>query len=256
MSLFEQLALFRLDAAPGDTAGASKQRHVQLGSRIVTYRLRLGRSRRLSLTIDERGLAVAAPLRTSLRDIDAFIASHAAWVHRKLDEYAGQRAQRHLAVRDGVRLPLLGGEANVRIVAGANRVSWEGEALDQLLLKARPDADCDALARRALQRRAVEVFGARVTHFARLLQRPAPTLRLSSARTRWGSCSERSGIRLNWRLVHLPLALIDYVVAHELAHLVEMNHSPRFWAVVGSLYPDWRAARQQLKACAAQIPII
>ena len=83
---------------------------------------------------------------------------------------------------------------------------------------------------------------------------PLPRLTLSAARTRWGSCSLRSGIRLNWRLIHFPLHVIDYVVAHELAHLREMNHSPRFWSVVGQLYSDYRAARDELKALAAHCP--
>ena len=81
-----------------------------------------------------------------------------------------------------------------------------------------------------------------------------PPLALSAARTRWGSCSLRSGIRLNWRLIHFPADTVDYVVAHELAHLREMNHSPRFWAVVGEIYPDYQAARDELKRLAANCP--
>ena len=68
--------------------------------------------------------------------------------------------------------------------------------------------------------------------------------------------SRASGIRLHWRLVHLPPALIDYVVAHEVAHLLEMNHSPRFWAVVERLYPDWRVARRELRHAAAGLPLL
>ncbi len=64
-----------------------------------------------------------------------------------------------------------------------------------------------------------------------------PPLRLSSARTRWGSCSHHGGISLNWRLVFMPMAVIDYVVCHELAHLKEMNHSPRFWSVGRATLP-------------------
>ena len=250
MKFFEQLPLFR-NGAPPD--GGDKRRYVQLGARVVTYSLRQGKRRRLSMTIDERGLCVGAPLRARLAEIDAFITSHSAWVCKKLDEYASGHARRHISVRDGARLPLLGGETSVRIVAGANRASWEDGAL---VLKARPDADCEALARRALQRRAALVFGERIAHYAQRLGCEAPPLRLSSARTRWGSCSEQSGIRLNWRLIHLPLPLIDYVVAHELAHLLEMNHSPRFWAVVERLCPDWRERRQALKAGTAQMPIL
>ena len=72
-------------------------------------------------------------------------------------------------------------------------------------------------------------------------------LSLSSAQTRWGSASADGSIRLNWRLIHFALHTIDYVVAHELAHLREMNHSPRFWDVVRSVLPDYERARGVLK---------
>lgn len=249
-SLFEQLPLF---PDPALKAPAHRARHLQLGNRIVAYTLRQGRRRRLTLTIDERGLTIGAPVRVTLAEIQAFVASHGAWVLKKLDEYAGSGAPRHLTMKDGARLPILGDTVGVRVVSGANRARWEGQ---HLVLEARPDADCDALAKRALKLRAAALFAERVNHYAGRMGRPAPTLGLSGARTRWGSCNEKSGIRLNWRLIHLPLSLVDYVVAHELAHLVEMNHGPRFWAVVENLYPDWRAARRELRAQAAQIPII
>jgi hypothetical protein len=67
---------------------------------------------------------------------------------------------------------------------------------------------------------------------------------------------EGGTIRLNWRLVHLPPELGDYVVAHEVAHLVEMNHSKRFWGLVSGLYPAWREARERLELAGASIPII
>lgn len=250
-ALFEQLSLFR--QPPVSTAEPQKRRHLLLGTEIVAYTLKQASRRRLSMTIDERGLTVGAPLRITLAEVEAFLRSHAAWVHKKLAEYAGSHARRHIAVRDGTCLPLLGSEIAVRIVPGANRIHWRET---ELRLEARPDADCDALARRALQRRALEVFAERLDRYAQAMGRPAPALGLSNARTRWGSCSANSGIRLNWRLIHLPLPLIDYVVAHELAHLVEMNHSRRFWAVVASIYPDWHNARRELKLRAADIPII
>ncbi|NCV71165.1 MAG: M48 family peptidase, partial [Betaproteobacteria bacterium] len=70
---------------------------------------------------------------------------------------------------------------------------------------------------------------------------------LSSARTRWGSCNAKSVIRLNWRLIHKDPMLIDYVVVHELAHLKELNHSPRFWAIVESVLPDYRERKRLLR---------
>lgn len=247
--MFEQLSLFRLPPA----APVAKTRHLQLGARIVAYELRQAAGRRLAITIDERGLRVGAPRHLPVYEIEAFVRSHGDWVAKKLDEFAARQTCRHLAIRDGVRLPLLGAEATVRVVAGANRSQWRD---DTLILAARPTADLDALARRALRRRALLHFDDRLRHFAALLGRPAPKLGLSSASTRWGSCSAKSGIRINWRLVHLPPHCADYVIAHELAHLIEMNHSPRFWAVVASLYPDWRTVRAELKERAAEIPLL
>jgi predicted metal-dependent hydrolase len=153
-------------------------------------------------------------------------------------------------------LPLLGATLPVRIVPGPHRSSWHE---DHLRLEVRAGAGCAEyaqLTRRALQVRALSLFGERLAHYAQRLGLLAPPLRLSSARTRWGSCSLKSGIRINWRLIHLPLPLIDYVIAHELAHLREMNHSPRFWAVVAQLYPDWAAARNELKRRGQELPVL
>lgn len=248
MTLPEQLSLFRLPPA----VPLPKTRHVQIGARVVTYELLTGR-RRLSMTIDERGLRIGAPRQLAVVAIEDFVRSHGEWVLQKLDEHAVRQTRRHIAIRDGAAIPLLGAEARVRVTSGSNRALWDG---DQLVLAAKADADLDALARRGLQRRALALFGERLEHLAQRAGLPVPRLALSSARTRWGSCSRQSGIRLNWRLIHLPLTLIDYVVAHELAHLVEMNHSPRFWVEVERLFPAWREARRELKACAAAIPVI
>src|SRR5208282_5533310 len=90
------------------------------------------------------------------------------------------------------------------------------------------------------------IFLERLALFAERLAVRYRVLRLSSATTRWGSCSAEGKILLNWRLVHFPLSSIDYVVAHELAHLREMNHGPRFWNTVAQVLPGFEAARAQL----------
>lgn len=244
----EQLKLFRLPAPPP----AAKLHQVLIGGRIIDYRLKNG-AKRLTLTIDERGLRIGAPQRIAKTEIDAFLQGHADWVLKKLGELADASRPRHLTVKDGVRLPVLGGEAQVRVLPGANRVRW---VADLLVLEARPAADLALLATRALQKRALTHFGQRLAHYSSRLDLTPPRLSLTSARTRWGSCSRQGGIRVNWRLIHLPPHLGDYVVAHEVAHLLEMNHSPRFWTVVGSLYPDWKDARSELRQLATSLPIL
>ncbi len=248
--LIKQLELFRLP--PVFDGAAHKTHHLILSGRIVSYALRRDR-RRLTLKIDERGLAVGAPRAVPLGDIEAFIQSHGDWVLKKLDEFASRTTLRHLPIHEGARLPLLGAEVRVRVTPGNNRGFWQA---DELWLAARPSANLALLARRALQRRALEHFQPILAATVRQIDRPLPPLALSSARTRWGSCSTSSGIRLNWRLIHLPPKLIDYVIAHEAAHLLEMNHSPRFWNVVERLHPDWRNTRNELKRLGAALPLI
>jgi predicted metal-dependent hydrolase len=98
-----------------------------------------------------------------------------------------------------------------------------------------------------LEQQAKRIFTERLNHYAEKLGVRYRSMALSSATTRWGSCTVEGKIRLNWRLIHFSMELIDYVVAHELAHLREMNHSPRFWATVQSIFPDFEQARKVLR---------
>ncbi len=98
-----------------------------------------------------------------------------------------------------------------------------------------------------LMRQARQIFLARLDHFAPLLGVQWKKLALSNADTRWGSARADGSIRLNWRLVHFNMSVLDYVVAHELSHLRVMNHSPLFWDTVRTVMPDYPALRQQLK---------
>ena len=100
------------------------------------------------------------------------------------------------------------------------------------------------------QKEALRLFEQRVAHYAPLLDAVPRAVKLSAAKTQWGCCTARGSVRLNVQLIKLPLRLIDYVVVHELAHMREMNHSERFWKVVGSVCPDYIKLRGELKAVA------
>ena len=246
--MLEQLKLFLL---PQPTP-TPKTRQIVIAGRIVDFRIKTG-ARNLSMTIDERGLRLSAPARMRLADMDHFVLGHGAWVLQKLDELARVYRPRHISIKDGTPLPLLGQNIEVRVIPGANRFRWIAQTL---VLEARPDADLGGLVTRALKAHALTHFGERLTHYTAQINLAPPPLGLSAARTRWGSCSRNSGIRINWRLIHLAPHLGDYVVAHEVAHLLEMNHSANFWRIVSTLYPDWKAARDELKTCAASLPIL
>ena len=98
-----------------------------------------------------------------------------------------------------------------------------------------------------LQIKARDWFGQRLDHFQSVSQLRVGRWRLSSAATRWGSCNSDGNIMLNWRLIHFDRDIIDYVIAHELAHLKEMNHSREFWREVGRILPGFEAARNALR---------
>lgn len=229
-------------------------RTIALGDRIVPYVLRRASRRTIGLSIDERGLRVGAPRRTSLAEVEALILKHHDWVADKLDEWRSRRRPEPFAIRDGARLPYLGGGVEIRLALGNNRALWNENDGARLTLCLRQTSDAGRVLEKALRERALGHFRDRVASYAATLGLAMPPLALSAARTRWGSCSARSGIRLNWRLIHFSPAVVDYVVAHELAHLFEMNHGPRFWAVVASVCPDYRARRAELRQAAAHCP--
>ena len=211
--------------------------------------------RSFALQVDHRGARVAAPLRAPLGEIERFVFSHGRWLLDRLQARAAVTATPPVEIVDGASLPLFGESFVLRLHDGrSTRWRLRPEGGEELLLPTAVDPLRALL--RALQLRALTWYRGRVEEYCHRLGLAVPAVRLSNARTRWGSCSSRSGIRLHWRLIHLPPDLIDYVVAHEVAHLLEMNHSPRFWAVVERLYPDWRDARAALRRAAASLPVL
>jgi predicted metal-dependent hydrolase len=229
-------------------------RTIALGDRIVPYVLRRAKRRTIGLSIDHRGLRVGAPRRTSFTEVEALILRHGDWVAQKLDEWRSRRRPEPLRIVDGLRLPMLGQSLEIRLALGSNRALWNPQAAPVLTLLLRTPENAGKSLEKALRERARQWFGERLAHFAQQLGINVPPLALSAARTRWGSCSRQTGIRLNWRLIHFPPHIVDYVVVHELAHLREMNHSRRFWNTVGQLYPDYKTARDELNRLAADCP--
>jgi predicted metal-dependent hydrolase len=234
------------------------QRQIVIDGHAVAYALRRSRRRSIGFVVGAEGLAVSAPRWVTLADIESALHDKAGWILRKLHEQR-ERARRLAAARivwqDGTTLPFLG--APVRLVldpatSGAvlHAAADAGPARARLHLglplAAEPAQIRDAV-QSWLQRQARRVFEERVALFAPRLAVRVKRLSLSSAATRWGSASADGSIRLNWRLVHFAMPVIDYVVTHELAHLREMNHGPAFWDVVRQALPDFETARGTLR---------
>jgi predicted metal-dependent hydrolase len=229
-------------------------RFIRLGGRFVEYRFARSRRRTLKISVDADGLAVAAPLRAPVRAIEAFLFDKEAWILGKLEEWARAPRPQALRLESGARLPLFGGTVALEMhETGRSAVRHEG---GQLVVCAPGPKRAGRALVQWLKAQALHALTPRAAHYAAQLGRPAPRVALSNARGQWGVCMEDGLIRLSWRLVHLAPELADYVVAHEAAHLVEMNHSKRFWALVAKLYPAWREARERLELAGASLPII
>ena len=230
----------------------SKSRSLTLGAQTLHYQLKRSSRRSIGFAIDSSGLMITAPRWVTLADIETAISEKQRWIFTKLIEWqtrVEQRALPRVDWKDGAEVPYLG--QPVRVTLGAPQGTLAFNAAQAALALPLPlQADPQQIKDRVqgwLQGEAKRLFGERLAIYAEKLGVSYRAYALSSAATRWGSCSSDGKIRLNWRLIHFPLSIIDYVVAHELAHLREMNHSPRFWETVESIFPEFREARQTLK---------
>ena len=225
---------------------------IELGGRPVEYRFARRRRRTLGITVDASGLRVVAPLRAPWHEIEGFLRDKERWILRKLEEWSRAPRPALLRCASGEILPLFGAPVVLAVRPGRSRVRREG--INLVVSAPRRSRPIDVLVR-WLKRAALEALEPRAAHYAARVGLPPPRVRISNARTQWGVCSESGAIRLSWRLAHVEPGLADYVVAHEVAHLVEMNHSRRFWTLVDSLYPGWRGARERLDLAAASRPL-
>ena len=221
--------------------------HLALEGKLVTYTIKRSlRRRAISILVDEDGLRIGAPWHATQSAIERLLCKHAQWVLRKLDEWHVRRT-RSSEWLVGDRVMLLGQPFIVRIDAEVARAGIRGEHL-VIPATAASEGSPARFVHEWMHDQALRCFEERVAHYRRLLGvKTAPRVLLSSARTRWGSCHSSGRIHLNWRLIQMPAHLIDYVVAHEVAHLLEMNHSQRFWRAVGRLVPDYAEHRKELR---------
>jgi len=246
--------------APATFRHPRTNREARLDSHHVGYEFRRGKRKSIGFVVSAEGLVVSAPRWVAVAEVESALQEKSRWILDKLreqDERARKMASQRIEWRDGTTLPFLG--ETVIVVLDPRSASAVLHTADGTLpgvprltlhvglpQHAAPEQIRDAV-QSWLQRQAKRVFEERCTHFAAQLGVRFTRLSLSSAATRWGSASADGAIRLHWRLVHFALPTIDYVVAHELAHLRVMDHSPRFWDVVRTVIPDMERVRSTLR---------
>ena len=227
-------------------AGKKREPEVQLrgGGEIPAYRLRRMPRKTIALSLGKDGAAeVRAPQWVPAREIDAFVASRREWLAAQSARLAESHARSEsFSVAPGGALTLAGREIPV-LEGGGPRL--EG---GRLFVPAAPFASWRGALEAVLREEAARVIGGRVAFFAPRLGVAPASVRIGRSNSAWGVCSAKNALTFTWKLLFAPPEDIDYVVVHELAHIREHNHSPRFWRVVESAVPDWRARRASLRA--------
>lgn len=220
----------------------------------IDYELEHRPRRTIGLKITEAGLVVHAPKRLFAFELNQVLMQKAQWIINKL-EARKNSALPPLQWADGETLQLHGQAITLKLVWHAKNkaISLVNHAL---VVQSPAINDANLVKNKVVQwykKQALLDFERRLAVFATKLGLPMPVFGLSSARARWGSCSSRGSIRLNWRLLQAPPDIINYVICHELAHLKEMNHSAQFWLVVKHLFPAYKQAEKNLKALSTSL---
>ena len=200
----------------------------------------------LALIVKPDGsLIVRAPLRASEKRIQEFVEKNRQWIEKNQANALAAPARASRYYLPGEMFLYLGAAYPLEMVEGQRQPLW----LDSTFKLAASHQSEAALAfERWYREQARQVLSARVELFARQYGFRYKGIRITSARTRWGSCSASGSLSFSWRLIQAPQNVVDYVVVHELVHTVIHNHSKRFWHRVGVILPEYREHRQWLRA--------
>ena len=204
-----------------------------------SYKILKSHRKTLSLTVTREGeVVVKAPLGVSKEYIEDFVEKHIPWIEKRL---VAVSKRPKLCLCDGAELVLFG--SSYLIKTGRARVDGGAVYL--------PSEKREEALSRLLKRFSLEVMGVLTERIAHRFGFVYKSVRISSARGRWGSCNRDGVIMYTFRVAFLPPSLLEYVIVHELSHTVFFDHSPAFWQVVKRVIPDWEARRKALKSCQA-----
>lgn len=219
---------------------------------MVAYRVvRSQRRKTVSLQVTREGVVLRCPHGIPMAQLDAWVTQKRDWIQRKQEELAARPRPPVRRFADGEEIGYLGDplvlrrDQSRRWIGLEGGILWLPESRDPQLLR--------GLVKSWYQSEAGRVIPQRVEVYRAELGVPMPPVLIRDPRRRWGSCNAKGELRFNWRLMMAPLAILDYVVVHELCHLRHLNHSAQFWECVGSLLPDYKARRQRLKQISHQL---
>lgn len=212
---------------------------------MTDYTLLRSERKTVAIHIREGRVELRAPRHMPQHAIDMFVASKEKWIQDKLRQQHESMAQKEAeSFVYGGRLRYRGNSYPI-VAREGSRLGFDEDCfyLPPHLSPAQIEAACEHIYRFLAKR----VLPERVRFFAKQMGAEPAAIKVNGAKSRWGSCSNKKNLNFSWRLLRADDEIIDYVIVHELAHLYEMNHSPRFWAIVEAVLPDYKARRKQLK---------
>ncbi len=227
------------------------KRSVTAGGARIDYDLfRTSRKNVMLRVLPNGETRVYAPGAAHLKSIDAFVAEHAQDVlrmQRALDANIAKYHSDH-PIGDGIHISLEGRPVPIRVHTSAKCMCRAGDdSIDLYMTDPDDDAAARAAIRSALSRRALIRIRERLTYYAPKIGVTFGRVAIRDQRSRWGSCSAKHNLNFNWKLIMAPPEALDYVVVHELCHLIEFSHSPKFWALVQAHMPEYIAWKKWLK---------
>ncbi|MDR0854272.1 MAG: M48 family metallopeptidase [Clostridiales Family XIII bacterium] len=211
----------------------------------MNYRLIRTKRKTIALYITDSGLEVRAPKRATLAEIDRFVRSKSKWIESHLEEREKRlSAKKEFKLSYGSKVQIRGKEYPIVSASPPKPIFRNGE----ILLPQNLDSDQIRSALVALYKDlATERIRERVRHYSSIMNVRPTSVRIGSAKTRWGSCSGDNRLNFTWFLIMADDETLDYVVVHELAHTIQHNHSKAFWEIVAKAAPTYKEQRTKLK---------
>jgi predicted metal-dependent hydrolase len=218
---------------------------------ITVDRIIHSKRRTIALIVEDNGsITVRAPMRTPVAIIQELVTKHATWVEKKQAERHAMVPPQSKQYQSGENFPYLGQEYALEVVQDPQK---KLVLEDRFLLAESARENAELVFRNWYRLQARLIIAERVNFFADQYELQYARVRITSARTRWGSCSSKGTLSFSWRLITTPPDVVDYVIIHELAHTVHHNHSKRFWGLVEKILPDYKERRKRLKQYGQQV---
>lgn len=197
----------------------------------------------VGIRLDRYGnITVSAPMRYTKAQADRFVQDHADWITKKRAELAARAPLPKLTFRDGETVPVFGENFTLKLFEGRKVTLTEGDR--QIFL---PRSDPQSALKKYYVSRLKKYVPSVLAAYAQKMGVEPQKIRISSARTRWGSCSGKNALSFSFYLAMCAPFAVDYVIVHELCHIRHKNHSETFWNEVEKYFPDYRAAKAYLK---------